>query len=431
MIRKRDDEMTLDEIRHASRIGYSSKVSIVETLLDAHWCQEEDLIFACETLQNSELDIAIAFFQLPFLLRLPEKWIKINSEFGNPYIYFRTVGTSYNTIKVGEQFRVVSRSKYSDTEKFANAVLPNDFYGLLTQTQAIVSFQLWGKRLSHYDQYSKYQAMLQDPTTFEREKIYPAKGVVSRRPLTAQTYEIEVADVLYKQTRRILRNFIPIYAVSCGDPFARPTENLANYFIMLKPGRVVVRGPGKSTIAQFARPYEFPNYSHNIGILKKRVESGRPPSIYEQYLLEAARQAELGACNLAIVQTVMILDLFANEILNDRLLRQIRKSFDHLPKLPELVIDRMWESKTDKRIRPTTLGKFTEYFPAIGLELPSELTGALHEVITLRNKIVHHIQAKPIESEVAKKAVKLGLSIIQHCMSLLLEKNKTSGSDGI
>ena len=157
----------------------------------------------------------------------------------------------------------------------------------------MISFQLWGKRLSHYDQYSKYQAMLQHPMTFERKKIYPAKGVVSRRPLTAQTYEIEVAEVLYEQTRRILSDFIPIYAVSCGDPFAIPPENLPNYFIMLKPGRVVVRGPGKSTIGHFARAYEFPDYSHNAALLKRRVESGRPPSLYEHYLLEGQDKQSL------------------------------------------------------------------------------------------------------------------------------------------
>ena len=111
MAKKRDDEMALDEIRDASRIGYSSKVSIVETLIDAHWCEQRDLILAHETLQNSELDIALAFFQLPFLLRLPEKWMKIKSEFGNPYIYFRTVGTVYNTIQEGAEFRILSRSK--------------------------------------------------------------------------------------------------------------------------------------------------------------------------------------------------------------------------------------------------------------------------------------------------------------------------------
>jgi hypothetical protein len=377
------------------------------------------LIQAYKVVQEDGLDLVVVFFQLPFRVRLPEKWIKIQTDHGNPFIYFRTIGTSLNTIKSSEPFQIKARSKHGNMEMFTNAMLPNDFYGQLTRTQAIISFQLWGRTLARYPTYLE---MLQDPKEFRHRKIYPAKGVLSRHPLTGETYEIDLADRPYKETIKILEKFIPAYAVSCVDPFAQVQEDLDSYFIMVKTGRVVARAPKKSIIAQFARPFEFQNYSGNFSALRNRLESGRPPSIYETYLLEAARQVELGASNLAIVQTVMILDLFANEIINDRLLRKINRSLEDAPNLARLTIERMWESKRDKRIHPSTLDKFTKYFPTIGLDLTNNLKGDLSETIKLRNKIVHRIQAKQIDEHEAKRAIHTGLSIIQHCMSVLLSQ---------
>ena len=75
---------TLGQIRNASKPGYSAKISIADALLEAHWCEEDDLLLAYQTLQESDLDIAIVLFQLPFLIRLPEKWIPIRAEYGHP-----------------------------------------------------------------------------------------------------------------------------------------------------------------------------------------------------------------------------------------------------------------------------------------------------------------------------------------------------------
>lgn len=423
MPKKLDTEAIIDEIRDNSRMGYPKEFSIVDTLLEAHWCQEQDLALAYGILESSELAIAMACFQLPFVVRLPEKWIKLKSQYGFPYIHFRTTGTRVNTIDSSRKFDILSRKKYGDTERFINATLPNDVYGLLTQTQVLISFQLWGKKLTMYDQYSEYQALLQDPKLFENKKIYPPKGTrSSSNPLTPQTFEIEVAKRLYKQTEVILKEFIPTYAVSCADPFAHMPKELTNYFVMTKPGRVVVRGLSSSAIAQQAQPYQASNYSQNLTALKQRMESERPPSIYEQYLLEAARQADMGACNLAVVQTFMVLDLFANEIINDRIIRQVRNSLMHVPEIATLTIERMWEK--DERIWPSTMEKYKRFFPIADVKLPANLLNDLNKIRILRNRIVHRRQATPIESDVANKVVNTGFAIIRYCMGSLLEKNK-------
>lgn len=109
----------------------------------------------------------------------------------------------------------------------------------------------------------------------------PQTGVISSRLLTAQTYEMESEDTLRSQISKMLNEFISVYAVSCSDSFATTPQYLDNYFIMVKPGRVVIRGLGNSSIAQLARPYEPQTYSHNLPDLKKRLGSGRLPSIYE------------------------------------------------------------------------------------------------------------------------------------------------------
>ena len=171
--------------------------------------------------------------------------------------------------------------------------------------------------------------------------------------MTAETYEIDIADKIYSQVLKIFCEFIPLYAVACKDPFAHIPENLDNYFIMVKTGRIVVRGPGKSTIAEYAKPFEFIEWADNLNFLKSRLNSGRPPTIYESYLLEAARQVEVGASNLAIVQTVMILDWFANSIIEHHLFNELKRSLNKT-QLYELTIERIWETKESRHIRVRT-----------------------------------------------------------------------------
>jgi hypothetical protein len=62
----------LDEIRLISEIGWTRDVSIVDKLLEAHWCEQDDLICAYESMMIEDADCAVVFFQLPFLVRLQD-----------------------------------------------------------------------------------------------------------------------------------------------------------------------------------------------------------------------------------------------------------------------------------------------------------------------------------------------------------------------
>ena len=418
-----DSETLLDNIRRASQVGFhSGATSIVDILLRARWCEEIDLFEAFNAIREEGLDLVAVLFQLPFVVRLPEKWTRLSTAHGPAYIHFRTIGTDLNTLAPGELFQCKDRTSHNESEIFVNATLPNDYYGLLTRTQVIISFQLWGRRLT---QYPSYLEMLGDPKAFRTKKIYPAKGVLSSNPLTGETYEVGLAEWLHLQTIKVLAEFIPLYAVACMDPSARTMKHVDNYFIMVKTGRVVGKAPKPSVIAQTAKPHMFRNYANNLTALNKRIKTGRSPSVYELYLLEAARQIELGASNLAVVQTVMVLDLFANEIVNDRLLRKLKRSLGSATGDIGLGIDRLWETE-DGRIRPSTPEKFAQFFPTIGLSLPADLKGGLKHAIKLRNRIVHRIQGDFIEVEEARKVVHTGMGIIRYCMDTVLARNQSA-----
>lgn len=422
---------TLCQIRNASKIGYSEKISIVDALLEGHWCEEDDLLLAYQTLQDSDLDIAIVFFQLPFLMRLPEKWIPIRAEYGHPYVYFRTIGTIHNIVKRKEKYKVGIRTDFAETEKFKNAMLKNDFYGVLVRSQVLISFQLWEPRSRYYTAYLNALISKRD---FKSVIVNSAESwLPDSQPLIAGTYETDLARRLRRETILALKEFIPAYAITCRDPYAQNLEYLNSYFMMVKSGRIVVLGTGLSMIAQFAQPFEFCDYSKNLSTLRRRLQSRKPPTVYEQYLLEAVRQVEIGSSNLAIVQTVMILDWFANEIIQDHLLPEVKESMSPRPNITKLIIDRLWETsdgRKDWATRVPTLEKFTRYFPATGVMLPSHLQGELSKIIKLRNKIVHRIQTDPIKSGTAKEAINIGMAVIQHCMDCLLSSKKPNKDQG-
>src|SRR5687768_16281469 len=114
--------------------------------------------------------------------------------------------------------------------------------------------------------------------------------------------------------------------------------------MMVKNGRVVVRDFSEAK-SENPRPRKSFDYSSNLTLLRRRLSLNRKPSIYETYLLEAARQIELGAYNLAIVQTVMTLDWFANEIIEDHFWGQLKGLLEHKRELFQLLFERMWETK--------------------------------------------------------------------------------------
>lgn len=394
-MKSKDREDILDEIRAASKFGYAENVSIVDKLLNAHWCTEDDLLLAYEDLQKPGQDRVIIFFQVPFIVRLPDKWLRITSEYGNPYVRFTQAS--------------------SDVKQKSPSLLSN-FYGKLGRTQVMISYQLWEIRRQRY---IPYLEALNTAQAFVNTKL------TSRGVLNAGTFELDVAKRLLLQTGEIVKEFIPVYRVTCKDPFAHIPERLDNYFMMVKTGRVVIRDLSESTNFKDTHSHGSQEYAKNLTALRRRLKLDRRPSIYETYLLEAARQIELGAANLAVVQTVMILDWFANEIIEDHLFGEIKRSFPHKPEMYKLAFERMWENEKNKHIRIGTGEKFEKYLPAIGVTLNSDLLGGLRKLIDLRDEIVHRKQVDPIENNVAEDIVDVGMNIIRHCMDSLLTRKKS------
>jgi hypothetical protein len=403
-MRLKDKEDVIDEIRNASKLGYTRAIStsIVDRLITAKWCEEVDLLEAYEDLQKSGSDRVTIFFQLPFLVKLPNKWIKIKSEYGNPYIKFKAVD-------------------FFEGQRHGRLI--NDSYRDIKRTQVLMSYQLWGERLQRYPSYLETLVIASEfKSVVLMEWEYSDRSEASR-PFTPQTYELDVAKRLLLQTINVLKDFIPIYSVASKDSLSYTPERLDRFFMMVKTGRIVIREFSEPTtsISSVQKPDD---YSSNLTALKRYLKQNRRPSIYETYLLDAARQIEMGAYNLAIVQVVMILDWFANEIIEDHILGRLKKLLGNTSKLCDLILERLWENKNDKRIRVGTEEKFTRYFPAIGISLTPKLREDLRSLIEQRNKIVHRVQVAQIESSDARNAVDTGLEVVQHCMICLLGKNR-------
>lgn len=397
-MKPKDAEEILEEIRHASRFRHPKSVdtSTVDRLISSHWCNEEDLILSYNDLQNPDLDRVVVLFQLPFLMRLPDKWLKVRSEYGNPYIRFRT-----------------SEFAHSGT----NTELVGDATEKSNRTQVLMSYQLWERRRQLY---IPYLEALNEPRQIVRTKL-KSSGF-----LNAVEFEQDLVKRLRLQTIQVLRDFIPTYRVICKDPFAFPPKRVDRFFMMVKSGKVVIRDlVTEAPTLQDKQSQPTPDYSRNFSDLRNRLKEPWRPSIYETYLLEAARQIELGASNLAMVQIVMILDWFANEIIENHLLRKMKGALDFSPGAYDLTSEYLWENERD-RIVPSTEEKYLKYFPVIGISLTSKLVGDLREMIKQRNKIVHRSQAAPVDPALALNTLDAGMSIVRHCMDSLLRKNKRS-----
>ena len=143
--------------------------------------------------------------------------------------------------------------------------------------------------------------------------------------LNAVEFEQDLIKRLRLQSLQVLKDFIPTYRVTCRDPFAFAPERLDHFFLMVKNGKIVIRDLVSSgTVNQPKALKPPPDYSRNFTNLRNRLKAPWRPSIYETYLMEAARQIEVGAPNLAMVQIVMILDWFANEIIENHLLKKMK-----------------------------------------------------------------------------------------------------------
>jgi hypothetical protein len=396
MMKPKDAEEILDEIRHASRFRHPKSVdtSTVDRLISSHWCNEEDLILAYNDLQNPDLDRVVVLFQLPFLMRLPDKWLKVRSEYGHPYIRFRTSEFAHSR---------------TDTE------LTTEISEKPKRSQVLMSYQLWDRRRKLY---IPYLEALNEPREVVKTKL-KSSGF-----LNAVEFEQDLVKRVRLQTIQVLRDFIPTYRVICKDPFAFPPERVDRFFMMVKNGKVVIRDEITGAVTPQDKELQpIRDYSRNFTDLRNRLKEPWRPSIYETYLLEAARQVELGACNLAMVQIVMILDWFANEIIENHLIRKMRGALDFSPGAFDLTSEYLWEDERG-RIVPSTEEKYLKYFPVIGISLTSKLVGDLREMIKHRNRIVHRSQAAPVDPAVALNTLEASMSIVRHCMDSLLKKNK-------
>ena len=247
----KDKEGVLTEIREASSLGYSktARESIIDRLVKAKWCTQDDLVLAYEDLQKPDLDRVTVFFRLPFIIRLPDKWIKVRSEYGNPYVRFR-VANDFPGGRIDIPFDPGEKDE---------------------RTQVLISFQLWAIRRQRY---AAYLETLNDEREFrETVLIYSIIGMDSELDgpsYTAQTYELNVAKRLLLQSTEVLKEFLPLYAVACRDPLTYVPKRLDCFFMMVKNGRVVVRDFSEAK-SENPQPRKSFDYSSNLTLLRRRL----------------------------------------------------------------------------------------------------------------------------------------------------------------
>ena len=416
----------LDEIRRASEIGWTKDVSILDTVLEACWCGESDLNCAYQAITSEEEDSAIVFFQLPFLIQLPNEWIQIQTKYTNVKIRFRSIGTPINELNHVKTYGVKRKTDYKSVETFTNACLPVDSYGILVRTQTMMLYRLWGPRQNFYQRY--LDALERAIHTQEKRAIRTlprlrsaqldtlvvdsaSSWLTDARPLTALRYELDLAHRLRDETLAVLKNFLPQYAIACKDPYVQIPNYLSGFFVMVKSGRLVVPGPGKSLLAQHVRPFEFVEYSENLTNLQTQLKTGKKPTVYEEYLLESIREVDRGAYNLAVVQSVMVLEWFANEMIKDRLVSPIIASVSNRPNIAEFVLSQASQDRT--RLHE----KFRKQLHLAGIKLSKNTLQQLKVLFELRNHIIHRDQVAPLDRERAMEAVNLAMSVVRESMN--------------
>ena len=400
-----ETEEILDKIRAASKFGYSNKGSIVDNLLKRGWCRESDLLFAYDDFQKSEGDRVTVSFQVPFPMSLPENtWIKVRSEFGHPYLACASLSFESNQ----------------------DNSIPD-------RTQVFISYQLWNTRRDFYPLY------LQGLETNQKSI---KTNLRSEGEWNLQEFEHDVAKRLWLQSREVLKEFIPLYKVIFKDTRAYPPQDLRQFFIMVKNGRVVCRNLDENKVTDDKTLLNSKTDSNgNLSVLKKRIKENIPPSIYETYFLEVRRLIETENYDLAVVQTIVILDWFANEIIESHLISKIKKSLGNNSLLFKLTYERIWEKEKNQdidekdskkkgkssNIRVKTTEKFIKYFPTIGINLSSKLVGSLRNINEIRNEIVHHYKTNFVGKDVANEALETGMEIVHFSIKQLvtnLKKNE-------
>lgn len=372
---------------------------IVASLLQSRWCTEDDLSSTYAVVSSSDEPVAAAFLQLPFSVGLPHKWTPIPWEHGEPRL----------------SCSVRQREAFEHDGIISNQLDVEDELRPLTQVRVI--YCVWGRRRTFYDDYLREIATAR---THSRKQLVSAGSswLPDARPLTAETYESDLSARLYHETLRILKRVIRTYSVIGWNPYAKPPEKLANFFVMMKNGRVVVRPKHSLDGESDSRAVVRKERPVSAKALMDAFKEGRGFSEYERFLVDATRQIDAGNATMAIVQAVMILDWFANTILYDRLVRPVSQAFDNRPDLASFVTSKIWESGGRRsQIRVRTIEKFQEYFPLAGIHVEPGLLGRLKALIQLRNEIVHKRQAESVPDETAHEALATASAVIREIRS--------------
>lgn len=189
---------------------------VENNLLGAKWCEEEDLQRGRDALQKDpSLRNVVAFFQLPFRIKLPEKWMRLeHPQKPAAYIFFRPAGTMINTIErpsPTSSMKVEHGGGFSGISTTRNAELRDDKYGMFVRTQVVLSIELWGFWAE------KYPGYLDVIESNPREMLFARKVLdeEDRRPWTAEHFEYKIAKRMRAFSWDLINRWLPAYRVAC------------------------------------------------------------------------------------------------------------------------------------------------------------------------------------------------------------------------
>jgi hypothetical protein len=386
-----------------------------QLLLDAKWCEQEDLDRASGVLTAAGFPCVVIFLQLPYYLRLPEAWLRIPYDSTPAYAFARVASTSANHIErpLGP-LDIRFESSFSDTCRIRNGMLENDPYGFVSRTQVLLSVHLWRRWADLYPRYLDLIEREPNANLYDYKVLDSADNL----PWTAANYQYKLVQRLRTEAVRILNFFLPSYRVSCLDPRAQDVEVVEKYFIMDQHLRLIPMGRGKTLLERDVRPFDPRRCSEKKFLA--RLSTRPTNTVYEEYLLNALRHVDLGLPELAVVQTVMTLEWFFTEIISDRVRRRLSRSAETLgARFRRFLQSRV--SFGDERSRLTD--RIRDYLDALGLPVFSsepQLWSDLHQLVALRNRTVHRLRGFPVSSEDGRWSVTVGMRIIDVTMAFLL-----------
>lgn len=402
--------------------------TVEDSLLAADWCEHEDLERAREAVRNdpSRRNV-VALFQLPFRLKLPEKWLRIeHPQKPASYAFFRPTGTATNTIErhgADSGLKIEHGPGFSGISRTRNAELSDDRYGMFVRTQVVLSIELWG---FWAEKYPRYLEMIDSNP---KEMLFTRKVLddEAKRPWTVEHFEYKLARRMRAFSWDLANRWLPAYRVSCLAPEARNLDAVDNFFLLDGRERVVPLGAGISEIERHLRPFRPSDYQENSVRLSKRLNTRPVASVYEEYLLNALQQIELGLPELAFVQTVMTVEWFFNEIVADRLVRPITK---RLAESPDLVKEHVLSRIRFSGSREPLAERIKTSLRLLDISsIEDRQWKEFLDVIARRNRIVHQLSSHDVSPEEARSAVACGLGIIDATMTALLAMSNRAAEE--